>query len=62
MINALARHEKTNAVLNTDVAALNKYKQERALHNKVNKLSSEVETIKELLVQVCDRLDQIEKS
>ncbi len=61
MIN-LARQPNTKAVLNTDVAALNKYKQERALNNKVAKLSNEVIEIKQLLIQVCDRLDQIEKS
>jgi len=55
------RHEQSKAVLNTDVAALNKYKQERALHAKVAKLSNEVNSIRELLVQVCDRLDRIEK-
>jgi|TARA_B110000977_G_C10966507_1_gene450635 hypothetical protein len=55
------RHQQTKAVLNTDVAALNKYKQERALHTKVSKLSNEVNSIRELLVQVCDRLDRIEK-
>jgi hypothetical protein len=60
-MNSYIRHEKTKAVLNTDVAALNKYKQERALHAKVAKLGNEVNSIKQLLVQVCDRLDRIEK-
>ena len=55
------RHQQTKAVLNTAVAALNKYKQERALHARVAKLGNEVNSIKELLVQVCDRLDRIEK-
>jgi hypothetical protein len=48
-------------VLNTDAASLNKYKQERALHRKVTKLGNELHEIKELLANVCDRLDQIEK-
>ena len=60
-MNSFIRHENSRAVLNTDVAALNKYKQERALHTKVTKLGKEVNSIKELLVQVCDRLDRIEK-
>jgi len=60
-MNSFIRHENSRAVLNTDVAALNKYKQERALHTKVTKLSNEVNSIRELLVQVCDRLDRIEK-
>ena len=57
----VVRHPSSKAVLSTDAAALNKYKQERALHTKVTKLSNEVNSIKQLLVQVCDRLDQIEK-
>jgi hypothetical protein len=60
-MTSFIRHHQTKAVLNTDVAALNKYKQERALHTKVSKLSNEVNSIRELLVQVCDRLDRIEK-
>ena len=58
---AFIRHENSRAVINTDVAALNKYKKEKALYAKVSKLSNEVNSIKELLVQVCDRLDRIEK-
>ena len=41
-MNSYIRHRDSKAVLNTDVAALNKYKQERALHTKVTKLSNEV--------------------
>ncbi len=55
------RHPSSKAVLSTDAAALNKYKQERALHRKVSKLGDELQEIKELLATVCDRLDQIEK-
>ena len=54
-------HPSSKAVLSTDAAALNKYKQERALHRKVTKLGNELHEIKELLATVCDRLDQIEK-
>jgi hypothetical protein len=55
------RHQSSKALLNTDASALNKYKQERALHRKLTKLGNEVQQIKELLSTVCDRLDQIEK-
>lgn len=54
------RDPKTGAVLNTDVEALNKYKQERALHKKVNKLGDEVNEIKMLLSDVCERLEKLE--
>lgn len=60
MITSLARDPKTQAVVNTDVAALNKYKQERALHRKVNALTKELEDIKACLSNVCERLDRIE--
>jgi|OM-RGC.v1.036385750 hypothetical protein len=61
MINQGLIRDKTRAILNTDAAALNKYKQERALHRKVNNLSKEIDDIKSLLLQVTDRLDKIEK-
>lgn len=62
MINAnLKRDYQTGAVLNTDVAALNKYKQERAFHRKVEKLCKEFEVVKACLDNVNDRLDKIEK-
>tara|TARA_R110001599_G_scaffold56304_1_gene155783 strand:- start:89 stop:277 length:189 start_codon:yes stop_codon:yes gene_type:complete len=62
MMNNVVRHPSSNAVLSTDVAGLNKYKQERALHRKVTRLGDEVHEIRELLATVCDRLDKIEKS
>lgn len=40
--------------------ALNKYKQERALHRRVDTLSKEVAEIKQTLKRVCDTLDTIE--
>lgn len=62
MINAnLKRDYQTGAVLNTDVAALNKYKQERAFYRKVEKLCNEVKDVKACLQNVNDRLDRIEK-
>jgi len=60
MINTLVRDPKTNAVVNTDVAALNKYKQERALHKKVHSLTKELEKMKTCLSNICERLDRIE--
>lgn len=57
----IRRDSKTRALINNDVQALNKYKQERALYQKVEKLSTEVVEIKQLLVTVTQRLDDIEK-
>ena len=42
----VVRHTFSKAVLSTDAASLNKYKQERALHRKVTKLGNEVQEIK----------------
>lgn len=57
----IRRDSKTRALINNDVQALNKYKQERALYQKVEGLSTEVVEIKQLLVTVTQRLDDIEK-
>lgn len=57
----IKRHEQSNAILNTDVAALNKYKMERKLHRQVAQLSKEVEEIKEILSRVCKKLEEVEK-
>jgi len=57
----LQRDIQTKAILNTDVQALNKYKQERALHRKVEALSKEIVEIREILIRVCDKLEKIEK-
>lgn len=56
----LQRDKHSNAIINTDVTALNKYKQERALHRKVNALSKEVAEIKQTLTRVCETLDKTE--
>lgn len=62
MINtALKRDANTGAVINTDVVALNKYKQERALHRKVEQLMRDCEEVKQCLINVNERLENIEK-
>ena len=58
----LQRDPNTQAVLNTDVMALNKYKQERALFRKVEMLTKELVAVKETLVRVCEKLEKIENS
>lgn len=62
MINsALRRDENSGAVINTDVTALNKYKQERALYRKVEQLIRDCDEIKQCLKNVNKRLEKIEK-
>ena len=56
----LKRDQNSNAVLNTDVAGLNKYKQERKLHRSVINLTNEVEEIKETMARIEFRITKIE--
>lgn len=56
----LVRDEKSQAVINTDIVALNKYKQERALHRKISQLTKELSSAKQCLENVNARLDKIE--
>lgn len=56
----IKRDPNTKAILNTDVKALNKYKQERALYKKIEVLNREVVEIRQVLVRVSERLEQIE--
>lgn len=59
---ALVRDENSNAVLNTDAAALNKYKLERALHRRVERLTKELIECRISLSQISSRLDKIENN
>lgn len=59
---AYVRDENSRALLNTDVAALNKYKSERALYKKVEILSKELTTVRETLGRVSARLEKIENN
>jgi len=54
------RHQKSNAVIATDVAALNKYKMERKLHRQVKSLTQELEEVKITLARVCEKLEKVE--
>lgn len=59
---AYVRDENSRALLNTDVAALHKYKSERALYRKVEILSKELTTVRETLGRVSARLEKIENN
>lgn len=56
----MIRDNKSNALINNDVAALNKYKIERDRVRKMEQLSKEVIEMKKVLSSVCDRLEKIE--
>lgn len=61
-MNNLVRDQNSNAILNTDVQSLNKYKAERAFRKKVESLTKEVNDLKEMLEKVCEKLDKIENN
>lgn len=56
----MIRDERSKALINNDVAALNKYKIERDRVRRMEQLSKEMIEIKKVLSSVCDRLDKIE--
>lgn len=57
---ALKRDNHSQAVLNTDISSLNKYRAERQHYRTVESLKSEVKSIQATLNIVCDRLDKLE--
>ena len=59
MIN-YTRDSNSNAVLNMDAAALNKYKVEKKLHKRVASLTKELESVKSKLDLVCEKLEELE--
>lgn len=57
----MIRDQKTNAVLNTDIEALNKYKMEKKYYKRVDTLRSDVDEIRETVVRMCERIENLEK-
>ena len=54
------RDQKTKAIINDDVAALNKYKMERENHRKVQLLGEELSDIKRTLSKLCKAIEKME--
>jgi hypothetical protein len=54
------KDEKTQAVLNTDVAALNKYKIKRTYYRKVDNLTNDILEIKRSLITIWERIEELE--
>lgn len=57
----MIRDKNSNAVLNTDIEALNKYKMERKYYKRVDRLTADVVEIKQTVVQMCERIERLEK-
>jgi hypothetical protein len=57
---SLKRDEKSKAVLNTDVAALNKYKIERSYYRKIDVLQADILEIKRSLITIWEKIEKLE--
>lgn len=58
----MKRDTHSQALINNDVQSLNKYKQERELHRRVEKLSLEMNNIRTTLIRVTEVLEKIENT
>jgi len=56
----IKRDGNSGAVLNTDVAALNKYKVERSYYRKVDKLQDDILEIKRSIISIYERIEKLE--
>ena len=56
----MIRDERSRALINDDVAALNKYKVDRDRVRKIEQIYRELPEIKRVLSSLCERLDKIE--
>ena len=54
------RDLKTNAIINTDAEALNKYKLERTYYRKVDKLQEDIIEIKKSIVAIYERIEKMD--
>lgn len=55
----LVRDTKSNAILNTDLDALNKYKAKRAREKKINNVVEEVESLRDEISEMKSLLMQL---
>jgi hypothetical protein len=55
---SLLRDKNSKALINTDIAALNEYKNKKKLTEDVRVLSEEMQDIKRLLNQIVDSLNK----
>jgi hypothetical protein len=58
----MIRDERSRALINDDLAALNKYKVDRDRVRKIEQIYKELPEIKRVLSSLCERLDKIEST
>lgn len=54
------RDPNSKAVINTDAAALNKYKVERSYYRKVDRLQQDILEIKQSIITIYERIEKLE--
>lgn len=54
------RDPNSNAVINTDIEALNKYKVERAYYRKVDRLHEDIIEIKRSIISLYQKIEKLE--
>lgn len=59
---AITRDPKSNAIINTDVEALNKYKIERSYYRKVDRLQQDLLEIKRSIITIYERIEKLENN
>lgn len=58
----MIRDERSQALINNDLSALNKYKVDRDRIRKIEQIYKELPEIKKILSSLCERLDKIEST
>jgi|LakMenE01Jun11ns_1017448.scaffolds.fasta_scaffold9700421_2 hypothetical protein len=58
----MIRDERSRALINDDLAALNKYKVDRDRVRKIEQIYKELPEIRRVLSSLCERLDKIEST
>lgn len=56
----MIRDPKSNALINNDVIALNKYKMERNQLRKMENMAKELDEVKTTLAHICEILNRID--
>jgi hypothetical protein len=58
----ITRDPKSNAIINTDIESLNKYKIERSYYRKVDRLQQDLLDIKRSITAIYERIEKLENN
>ena len=60
-MNNYKKEETSGAILSTDAAALNKYKVERNLYRRVDRIQADLCDIKKSIIDIYERIEKLEE-